>query len=243
MTMHHGLIRLVLGLGLLSATGALAQNVPPPPGSLQGQSAAPPAIERLGDKLYKIGSIRVDTAKKEISVPGKVNADVMVLEFIANTRSGMRAYESAVTLDSDAVTFNTALVLIGLDPTHARGIPTAHFDPATPEGDAVDIWLDCPGKECQRFPAERLMYDRETKETLSGGAWVYTGSSFYPNGVYRAEEGGVTIGFVHDPASIIEYTGQGALRRFGWIVPNPTLGVPPNTPIVLTVTALPPVKR
>src|SRR5258707_7718597 len=54
----------------------------------------PAAVAKLGPGLFRIGEIKVDTTKHEVSVPGKVNA-VQILEFVANTRGGMKAYESA----------------------------------------------------------------------------------------------------------------------------------------------------
>jgi hypothetical protein len=215
----------------LPAAAALAQ---------QPSETRPPAVEKLGDNKFRIGQIMVDAAARQVSVPGRVNENVMQLEFIANALGGNKAYESALTLETSATAFNLALVLIGLDPAHARNVPKYHFDPATPEGDQVEIWVECPRKECERFPAERLMYDKERKQELSGGGWVYTGSSFIPNGPYRAELDGVLVGFVHDPSSIIEYTGGGALNRFGRIVTNPGLGIKDGMEILVTVKAIRP---
>ena len=45
--------------------------------------------------------------------------DVEMLEFVANTINGAKAYESALTLQTDAISFNAALLLIGLDPAAA----------------------------------------------------------------------------------------------------------------------------
>jgi hypothetical protein len=202
------------------------------------QKTDQPPVERLSEDVLRVGRIRVDLMNREIDVSGTINKNVMVLEFVANTLGGMKAYESAVTLDTDAIAFNTALVLIGLDKSHVRGAPAHHFDPAVPEGDLVDVSVECPGGECHHIPAEQLMFDREKNEVLTGGSWVYTGSSFIPNGPYRAELDGVLIGFVHDPASIIEYTGSAALGRFGKIVLNPKLGVAPGTIVKMTVKAL-----
>ena len=224
---------------LLAAVLVLTSVVAPigQQGSQTAQGQA--AIEKVGEGLFRIGRIGVDTTRREIVVPGHVNSDIAQLEFIANTLGGVKAYESALTLETSAINFNTALVLIGLDKANARNVPTRHFDPAVPEGDRVDLWIECPGGECQRFAAERLMYDRERKETLSGGSWVYTGSSFIPQGgPYWAEADGVLIGFVHDPASIIEYTGSGALNRFGAIVTNPGIGIKGGTEILVTVKAV-----
>ena len=203
-------------------------------------NATTPAVERLGTNLFRVGTIRVDTAGRELSVAGKINPDVTTLEFIANTRNGLKAYETAITLDTDAITFNTALILIGLDRTKARNVPTVHFDPATPEGDRVEVFVECPARECARMPAERLMYDRESKQTVAEGTWVYTGSSFLPDGRYLAQIDGTLIGFVHNPSTIIEYAAGAGLNRWGSIVLNPTLGLAPGTAVTMTVKAVRP---
>lgn len=213
-------------------------------GATTSQDADPAAnqaaIERLGPTLYRVGSIHVDVARREITVMGTVNPDVRTLEFIANARGGLRAYETAITLDTDAITFNTALLLIGLDRTRSRNAPTAHFDPAVPVGDGVEIFLECPKGECERMPAERLMFDQDAKRSPDGGAWVYTGSSFLPDGRYLAQTDGSLVGFVHDPASIIEYSVGAGLNRYGSIVFNTTVGLAAGTAVTMTVRAVGP---
>jgi hypothetical protein len=221
-----------------AAGGAAAQKPAQPPAQTGGQTPKQPPTEKLGPNLVRIGTIRVDTAAKEITVAGKINPDVRTLEFIANAREGVKAYETAVTLDTDAITFNAALLLIGIDRSRSKNIPTRHFDTAVPSGDVVEIWLDCPKKECQRFPAERLMFDQESKTPASKGTWVYTGSTFLSDGRYLAEVDGALIGFVHDPASIIEYAAGAGLNRYGTIVMNPTLGLKAGAEVTLTVKAV-----
>jgi len=203
------------------------------------QSAATPKpspIEKLGDNVYRVGSIRVDTAKRELSVPGKVNP-VTVLEFIANPTDGMKAYESAITVDTNAITFNAALLLLGLDPSHGRRGVTRMEGVA---GDPVEIWIDTPIPTAQHIRAERLIYSQETKETATDDTWVFTGSSFLPppDGRFRADADGVLIGFVHDLASIIEISHPVGLGQYGITVLNPTLGLTPGMPVTLTVKAI-----
>ena len=225
----------------LSLSLFLAATLLPSP-SLRAQvpDTRLPPVEKIGDNLFRIGQIKVDAANRQVSVPGRVNENVMQLEFIANTLGGHKAYESALTLSTSATSFNVAMLMIGLDPANARNVPRYHFDPAVPEGDRVEIWVECPGGECQRFPAERLMYDKEKKQELTGGSWVYTGSTFTQDGPYWAELDGVIVGFVHTPASIIEYTGSGALNRFGFIVINPGIGIADGTNVLVTVKAVTP---
>jgi hypothetical protein len=235
-------ILLLASLTLIPALAfAQARETTPRPREVQqptSSPAAPPNIERIGENLYRLGTIRVDTGRKEISVPGTVNPDVTTLEFIANARAGVKAYETALTLDTDATTFNTALILIGLNKSRSRNVPTAHFDPATPEGDEVEISIECPGRECQRMPAERLMYDKQTNAAAPDGTWIYTGSAFLPDGRYLAQMDGTLVGFVHDPASIIEFAAGAGLNKYGSIVLNPNIGLSPGTPVVLTLRAV-----
>ena len=95
--------------------------------SLHAQPPKPSEpVERLGPTQYRVGRVHVDTALRQVSVAGHINA-VSTLEFVANTRGGFKAYESAITLDTDGVDFNVGLLLIGLDVTNAR-VPTRHFD-------------------------------------------------------------------------------------------------------------------
>jgi hypothetical protein len=199
-------------------------------------------IQKLADNVYRLGKIHIDTAKKEVTVSGTVNS-VRVLEFIANTRGGMKAYESALTLDTDGIDFNTALLLIGFDVTHSRQ-PRRHFDPTTPEGDRASLTLEWKrGSETRRSPVEELLYDDVTHQPAPLGAWVYTGSAILANGRYLANVDGVLIGFVHSPAPIIEQVEGVGVSRYGQIIMNPNIGLDPETPIILTVKYLGPAAK
>ena len=117
----------VLVLASGATVVAAQQNAPP----------AEPKIEKIGEDLVRVGNVRVDLKNREISTPGLVN-QAAVLEFVATTKGGFKAYESALELDTNAVGFNLALILIGLD--RARAVPAErHFDPRAPQGDAVEV--------------------------------------------------------------------------------------------------------
>ena len=224
-------------LVVLTAAGIFAQGAPS--GDATSYKAPPPAkVERLGPNLLRLGAVRVDTAAREVSVRGQIN-DVPLLEWVANTQGGFKAYESAVTAETDAITFNTALLLIGLDKSHAR-VPTQHFDPVPPEGDPVEVLIEwTAGGERKRVRIEQLLFDKRTNTTLAEGPWVYTGSRFVPgSNMYEAQLDGVLIGFVHSPAPIIENPGTGAVGAFGSVVLNKDL-IAPGTPVTLIVKAVP----
>lgn len=189
-------------------------------------------VERLGKDLFRLGRTRVNTATREVIVTGTVNP-VTVLEFLANPPRGLKAYESALTLDTDGVTFNTALVLIGLERGHARLLPNRTVD-----GDRVELWVELPGTPPKRVRAERLIFDRATNQEAPESGWVYTGSMFLENGRYLPDTDGVLIGFVQNRAAIIERTETLGVGRYGSIVLNPNLGLQPGTTVTLTAKAI-----
>jgi hypothetical protein len=216
-------------VGVAPSAAAAAAQAPAP--------SAPPVVERLGPGLLRVGPIRVDQARREISLPATIN-DVVVLEFVANVVKGLKAYESAMTLQVDAITFNAALLLIGLDKANAR-VPTQHFDPIPPAGDPVEMWIEWKaGGTLRRVPVEDLLFDRQIGKTVPPGQWVYTGSTFLPDGRYWAEADGILIGFVHSPAPVIESIGGVGVNRYGAVILNPNLGLTPGLEVTLTVRAI-----
>ena len=217
-----------LSLCVLSLAGSHGQEAP---------SAPPPRVEKIGPNLLRLGQVRVDTQAREVSVSGHIN-DVTLLEWLANTVGGLKAYESAISADTDAVTFNTAMLLIGLDRSHAPA-PTDRFDQFMPSGDPVELWVEWNERsQKQRVRAEQLILDMRTHTTFPQGVWVYTGSNFLPSAGYMAQLDGVLIGFVHSPSPIIENPSPSAVGAYGSVVLNKEL-VAPGTPVTLIVRALP----
>jgi hypothetical protein len=227
-TLARGLV--VAGACAVVFGVAAAAQGPPRGGGGMG-----PNVQRLSDTTYTVGRLHVDTAKREVTASATVN-DVKILEFVANTADGFKAYESALTIETRAIAFNTALLLIGLDPSHAR-VPTRHFDSVPPQGDPVEVWVEWGnGADRKRVRVEELLFDKRTNQTVPEGPWVYTGSSFVGS-QYLAETDGVLIGFVHSPAPIIENPRAGGVDAYGSILLNRQL-VRPGTKVTLTIKAL-----
>ena len=215
----------------------LHQPKTPPRQPYYGPPPAPSPAERISKDVVRIGTILVDTAKKEFTVGGVVN-DVQVLEFVANTKGGWKAYESALELDTNAVNFNVACLLIGLDATDAVG-SRFQFDPQAPQGHPVELFVewDDAGKT-RRVRAEQIIYNNVSKQTLSDGPWVYTGSTFQQKVLYMAETEGALVGFMHTVAPIIE-SPRPIAGAWGDTSINPELNLKPGTQVKFIVKWLP----
>jgi len=227
-----------LGLSQNQGTPAPQQTPTPQPVLTQAgrQATEPPIIKKLGDNLVQINNILVDTKKKEVSVTGHSMSD-RILEFVAATKRGLKLYESAIELDTDAVSFNFALIMIGLDRSH--GTAPQRSD-AQAVGDPVEIWVEWgAGESKRRIRVEEMLYDEKNQRVPKMGQWVYTGSIVYHDGRYLADMDGVLIGFVHDPSPLIENSMGSGSDSYGTIRLNPNLNLLPNTELRLTVKPLP----
>jgi hypothetical protein len=220
-----------------------AESSPPAPARDSADSFAPrkvqsrqPEVEKVEEGVYRIGPILVYKKERRFSVPGKIIYLGSPLEFLAISIGGGKAYESLVELESDAIMFNLACILIGLDNAGARR-PEYHFDERAVEGQSVYLtlsWATEGGRK--EVPAERLLLNEG--EPLASANWIYTGSAFAGDGTFLAAQDGTLVGFVHDPSSVIEHeTGLG-LGDYGAVAGNPVLSPPVSTPVVLTVGAL-----
>lgn len=196
-----------------------------------------PLVEDLGDGLYRIGQITVDKPGRSFSLPGKIinlgMAD-MPLEFLAVAKDGPMGYESILELEADAIEFNLACILIGLDDSHAVA-PRGRFDPTPVDGDPIELRLTLATMTGERqLPVSAIL--KLPDEAPVTDEWVYTGSYFFSDGQYAAQQIGLLIGFVHDPESIIQHrTGLG-LEGYGAVTFRASQDILPGMPVTLTVS-------
>jgi hypothetical protein len=235
--------RPALALVALIATSAVQAQMPPP---LPPQAPAP--VKDLGGGRYQIGAVAVDRGARQFTVPGRVlHLEGVPLEYIAVSRGGMKAYESLLELDARGTEFNLACILLGLEaPPPAPG---AQFERKPPTGPAVQLSV--------RWQAGGTTLTKSVQEVLNLGArprssapppaaaaaappndeWVYTGSyTRSDDGRYIADATGTLVGFVHDPASIIEHrTGLG-IGAYGSVQGNPEVLPAVGSAVELIVT-------
>ncbi len=233
----------ILALALLTLLPA-ALAAEDPAGSLpdvrreRAAALRNPKVQELGHGRFRVGLIEVDRNRRTFTVPAVVHQVDGPQEFILSTRGGYKGYETTLEAGATAYEFNVACLLIGLDPKAAR-TPRYHFDPTRTAGDPVAVavvWKE-GGKE-RRTRAADLVKDRRTGKPLPATGWVYTGSTFTPDGAYMAQMDGVLVGFVHDPAEIITLAAGTTQSDYGYLVPNDKVLPAKGTRVTVEVKAV-----
>lgn len=214
----------------------------PQPAAAEGADAAPagrPEIVDLGGGRLQLGSIRIDRSRQTFSVPGTVLAHDkpgMPMEFLAGTKGGYKNYESVFELDTDAVRFNLACLLIGLDPAKATH-PGMHFDRAEVSGDPVAIFVSWQvDGQPQRIRGEEALL--QSAPASAAHEWVYTGSVDNGKGQYLADVAGTLVGFVHDMSSVIHHRSGLGIGNYGAVLANVERLPPPGTQVTLEIERL-----
>ncbi|HBB40799.1 MAG: hypothetical protein COW73_09605 [Nitrospirae bacterium CG18_big_fil_WC_8_21_14_2_50_70_55] len=204
-----------------------------PPASPAQDAERNPKVQDLGNGRFRVGLIEVDRNQRRFTVPAEVHQEEGTQEFVLCTKGGYKGYESVLEAGATAYEFNVACLLIGLDAKHAR-TPQYHFDPTGVTGDKVEVSLAWgKDKEHRQVTAAEAVKDLRSGKALNATSWVYTGSTFTPDGTYMAQTDGVLIGFVHDPAEIITLAAGTQQGDYGSLVPN--TGVLPKKGTRVTV--------
>ncbi len=231
------MINMILGYFLMCfmATQYVMAEQPQHEQAIDLKANQSPSIERIGAHKFQIGKILLDKKAREFSVPAKFLQIHPPLEFLAVAKGGSRGYESLFELDASVYEFNLACILIGLD-THKGKPPGFHFDPTPVTGEAVEILISWQQNE-QTITHKAADFFSYQDKHLDNTEWVYTGSTFLPNGGgYLADlDGGTLIGFVHDPASIIEHKTGFSGESYSRLKINNALIPPLETQVTLHI--------
>ena len=198
-------------------------------------TAPVPLMEDLGEQRYRIGEIIVDKKAGEFSVPGKVLHLNAPLEYLAVSTEGMKGYESLLELSTSGTNFNLACILIGLDEKNSVK-PRYQFDDLKPEGQAVAITVTWQ-KDGKTMSVSGANAMTSGEETFDDDSWIYIGSSTVDDGqIFMADMTGTLIGFVHDPASVIEHINGGGIGAYGLLTGDESVLPPEGTAISLSVS-------
>ncbi len=176
--------------------------------SVCAQTGGTAAIPRLSDSLvrvvdsatYQVGSVLLDKEARRITVPGWVNMQEGLVEYLAVTPDG-KTHEAVLVLDVQPLHLQVALLLLGLE----SGSPLAYQGDSTmPDGDSVSLfvgWLG-PDGDSVRVGAHLLVATLKDQSAMPENRWIFTGSYVF-EGRFIADIEGSIIATYSDPAAIL----------------------------------------
>ncbi len=198
---------------------------------LQAQQSAtkpvrPPQVERITDKVFRVGAAVVDTQARTVTCKGAVNMDSGAIEYLAVAPHG-KTHESLLRIDVRPLHLQVALLMLDLEP---KNILKFQGDPAVPQGDPVEIrirWRDGKGAE-QTVRAEEWLQETPTRHSMPPNQWAFTGSRVLKEG-FEADLSKSLVAVYHDPAAILDNPLPGGAANsyivFAGRVPKPGTSV------------------
>ena len=136
--------------------------------------------KKIGENLYQLGTVVLNTRTKEITIPGEINiaTDDTVIEFFACGTLG-KSHESILILDAEPIHLFIALGLLDLEP--GRNL-TVQGDPHEPKGSRVQIWVEWNrGNDVATHNARELVWNAITGQPMQKTDWIFTGGRLVNN--------------------------------------------------------------
>jgi hypothetical protein len=172
--------------------------------------AAEDIINKITDDLYRLKDIEINTREKTIALPCKVNMESGLLEVVLCRPEG-KTHESLLVTSTTPLEFQTALLLVGLDPVNELPEDPKKGDALSPyltletPGDSVLLFLDIKdnGEEIRK-PIENFIRDERTQKAVDQRSWLFRGAVTHRSGHVIVDPDVTMIATYHDPIALME---------------------------------------
>lgn len=191
-----------------------------------------PRIRQISPGVFEIGKVRLDKTARSVTFPALVNMTNAIVEYVVVTTQG-KVHESLLRTDAVPKDIHVAMLLLDARGSGTNMVPP---DPLKPiPGDPVNIEVSWNEKrKTKRVPAEKLIFNTETKTNLSPGPWIYNGS-LVENGMFMADPEGSVVSLITDPFALVNNPRLG--RDNDDLCEVDSKSVPPlDTPVQVRIT-------
>ena len=162
------------------------------------------------ENIYKLNEITINTKDKTISFPCKINMNQGLIEVVLCTREG-KTHESLLVSNVTPPEFQTALLLLGLDPVNevpndnSKQDTLSRFKSIETPGDSVVLYIarTIDGK-IEKQPVETYIYNESLKNELKKSTWLFRGAATHISGHIIIDPEVTLIATYHDPEALME---------------------------------------
>ncbi len=200
-------------------------------------------IVKKSDDLYQLKDIEINTSKKTVTIPCTVNMESGLLEVILCRPEG-KTHESLLKTNVTPLEFQTALLLLGLDPVNEMPADPKDEDPLSPyltletPGDSVLIFIGINknGKDIRK-PLEHYIRDERTQKSLMPGSWTFRGAVTHRSGHIIIDPDVTMIATYHDPVALMELNNADRFDDELFYV-NTSAGLVKDQPVTLIIQVI-----
>ena len=195
-------------------------------------------ITKESDEIYLLKDIEINTQQKTVILPCTVNMTSGLLEVILCRPEG-KTHESLFKTNVTPLEFQTALLLLGLDPVNELPENESEEDPLSPyktietPGDSIRIFLEFEKEgKTERMPVEHFIRDERTQKAVTNCSWLFRGATTHKSGIVFIEPDLTMVATYHDPLALIELNNPDKWDDELFYV-NTNAGLSENQPVKL----------
>lgn len=221
--MRKFFVALFLLCGFIASPAQEPPRKAPSPSGEEATIDAPdrPAVTRIGEHLYRIGEIEMDSRTREIRLPVVVNMrEGGPIEYVLVHETG-KVHESVFVTPVPPLHLQVALQLLKYRSGHgdvfnsllAPEMLEEHGGEEADRGEAISVRVEMEGGEAK--PAASTIIDGATADPMTDEPWTYTGSTV-EGGVFMAEAEGSILAIYLDHLALFNMTREGADQDDRW---------------------------
>ena len=200
-------------------------------GSIAARAETNLPVRALGGGVFQAGLVRFDGKARTLTFPAAVNLRAETIEYVVVHQTG-KTHESLFRTDARPQEVHLAMLLLGARPTMTNSFGADGKSP--PGGGTVFLDVSWTNNAARVSHAvEDLVLNRETKESMPRGPWIYNGSNF-SEGAFTAQRDGSIISIHIDPDALINNPRPGR-ENDDWYAPNAAKLPPLGTLVEITI--------
>ncbi len=167
-------------------------------------------LQQTGEHTYLLKDMEINTSDGTISIPCVINMSSGLIEVVLCRPEG-KVHESLLTTNVTPLEFQTALLLLGLDPVNElsddpgfKSSEGPYKSMETP-GDSVQIFLETVNNgESARRHLGAYIYNEQSKQPLQPSTWLFRGATTMIDGRVVLDPEITLVATYHDPMALME---------------------------------------
>lgn len=177
---------------------------------LHAQKDKQDLIQKKGENVYVLKDIVIDTDNRTVSFPCTVNMSSGLIEVVLCRPEG-KVHESLLTTQVTPLEFQTALLLLGLNPVNEIQENQPESEKRTPyktsetPGDSVIVFLETEKDgEAVKKRIGNYIYNEQKKSVLEPSTWLFRGAVTMVDDFVVLDPEVSMIVTYHDPVALME---------------------------------------